>query len=44
MKYAHLADAHLGSWREAKLRDISTQAFLQAIDDGINRKVLRRFV
>lgn len=32
MKYAHLADLHLGSWREPKLRELSTKAFLQAMD------------
>ena len=39
MKYAHLADLHLGSWREDKMRDLSTQAFLQAIDTCIQEKV-----
>jgi len=32
MKYAHLADVHIGSWRDPKLRDISTEAFCRAID------------
>ncbi|MEK6845830.1 MAG: DNA repair exonuclease [Nanoarchaeota archaeon] len=32
MKFAHLADLHLGSWREEKLRQLSTQAFLKAIE------------
>jgi len=32
MKYAHLADLHLGSWRDDKMRDLSTKAFLKAID------------
>ncbi len=31
-KYAHLADLHLGSWREEKMRDLSTKAFLMAMD------------
>ncbi len=35
MKYAHLADLHLGSWREPKMRDLSTKAFLIAIDQCI---------
>jgi len=39
MKYAHLADLHLGSWREQKMRDISTKAFLTAIDQCIEKKV-----
>lgn len=39
MKFAHLADSHLGSWRDPKMRDLSTKAFLQTIDDCINKKV-----
>ena len=39
MRYAHLADLHLGSWREPKMRDISTKAFLTAIDDCLQRNV-----
>ncbi len=39
MKYAHLADLHLGSWRDPKLRDLSTQAFLQAINNCIKESV-----
>ncbi len=39
MKYAHLADLHLGSWRDQKMRDLSTAAFNQAIDRCIEQKV-----
>ncbi len=39
MKYAHFADLHLGSWREDKMRQLSTSAFLTAMDDCINEKV-----
>ena len=39
MKYAHLADLHLGSWRDEKMRDLSTQAFLKAIDQFIEQKI-----
>ncbi len=39
MKYAHLADLHLGSWREEKMRDISTQTFLKAIDMCVDEQV-----
>ena len=39
MKYAHLADLHLGSWRDQKMRDLSTQAFLQALDECVEKKV-----
>jgi len=37
--YAHFADLHLGSWRDQKMRDLSTKAFLTAMDDCIKRKV-----
>jgi len=39
MKFAHLADAHLGSWRDPKMRDLSTRAFIMAIDDCISKQV-----
>ncbi len=39
MKYAHLADLHLGSWREPKMRDLSTKAFLTAIDQCVQNQV-----
>jgi DNA repair protein SbcD/Mre11 len=39
MKYAHLADLHLGSWRDQKMRDLSTNAFLTAIDQCITQQV-----
>ena len=31
MRFAHLADIHLGSWREPKLRELSTKAFVMAV-------------
>ncbi|MBI2107856.1 DNA repair exonuclease [Candidatus Woesearchaeota archaeon] len=39
MKFAHLADCHIGSWRDPKLRDISTKAFVRAIDICIQKNV-----
>lgn len=39
MKFAHLADCHIGSWRDPKLRDTSTLAFIKAIDKCIKEKV-----
>lgn len=39
MKFAHLADCHIGSWRDPKLRDTSTLAFCKAIDKCIKEKV-----
>jgi DNA repair exonuclease SbcCD nuclease subunit len=39
MKFAHIADVHIGSWRDPKLKDISTQAFIKAIDESIRENV-----
>ncbi|MBW3003665.1 exonuclease SbcCD subunit D [Candidatus Woesearchaeota archaeon] len=39
MKFAHIADCHIGSWRDPKLRDASTIAFLRAMDVCIEKKV-----
>lgn len=37
--YAHLADLHLGSWREPKIRDLSLRAFFLALDSCLQKKV-----
>ena len=39
MKFAHLADCHIGSWRDPKLKDTSTNAFIKAVDKCIKEKV-----
>ncbi len=39
MKFAHMADCHIGSWRDPKLKDVSTQAFVKAIDISIAKKI-----
>jgi len=39
MKFAHLADCHIGSWRDPKLKDISTLAFSKAVDKCIEEQV-----
>jgi DNA repair exonuclease SbcCD nuclease subunit len=39
MKFAHMADCHIGNWRDPKLRGISTKAFTKAIDICIERNV-----
>lgn len=39
MKFAHMADCHIGSWRDPKLKDISTKAFLKAADLCIEKDV-----
>ncbi len=39
MKFAHLADVHLGGWREPKLRDVNTRSFCTVIDRCIAEQV-----
>jgi DNA repair protein SbcD/Mre11 len=39
MKFAHMADCHIGSWRDPKLKDASTQAFIKAVDKCIEENV-----
>ena len=39
MKFAHMADCHIGSWRDPKLKDTSTFAFIKAVDKCIKEKV-----
>lgn len=39
MKFAHFADLHLGSWREPKLRDLSSRAFHMAIEECVRQQV-----
>ncbi len=39
MKFSHLADCHIGSWREEKLNNLSTKAFLKAMDISMQKEV-----
>lgn len=39
MKFAHLADCHLGGWREPKLQELGLKAFKRVIDYCINEYV-----
>jgi DNA repair protein SbcD/Mre11 len=39
MKFAHLADCHVGAWREPRMRDLTIQAFERAIDYAITERV-----
>ena len=39
MKFAHLADCHIGGWREEKLRELGLQSFEEAIDICIKENV-----
>ena len=39
MKFAHLADCHLGGWRYPELQELSMQSFSKALDISIKKKV-----
>jgi len=39
MKFAHLADCHIGAWRDPKLQNITTTAFEAALDICVREKV-----
>lgn len=39
MKFSHIADVHIGAWRDPKMHNLSTEAFLKAIDKSIEKKV-----
>ena len=39
MKFAHLADCHIGSWREPELKELSIKSFEKAIDICIKEHV-----
>ena len=39
MKFAHMADVHIGSWKDPKLKDMSTEAFIKAIGICVEKKV-----
>lgn len=39
MKFAHMADLHLGGWRDPELEKINTEAFSRAVDICIEEKI-----
>ena len=39
MKFAHLADIHLGGWRQPELNQLNLEAFRQAMDKCVSEKV-----
>ena len=39
MKFAHLADCHLGSWKDVALQKVSSESFVKAIDISIAERV-----
>ncbi|MEK6916935.1 MAG: DNA repair exonuclease [Nanoarchaeota archaeon] len=39
MKFSHIADCHIGGWRDPKLKDLNTEAFFRAINISIKENV-----
>lgn len=39
MRFAHLADCHVGGWREPELKELSIKAFERAIDICVERNI-----
>lgn len=39
MKFAHLSDCHIGGWREPKLREANTKAFIMAIEKCLSENI-----
>jgi DNA repair exonuclease SbcCD nuclease subunit len=39
VKFAHLGDCHLGSWRQPELQELNFQSFEKAIDESIRQRV-----
>lgn len=39
MKFAHIADCHLGSWREPRMQELNLETFRKAVDACIQEKV-----
>jgi DNA repair protein SbcD/Mre11 len=39
MKFAHMADVHIGSWRDSRMKQKSTEAFCKAIDICIEENI-----
>jgi exonuclease SbcD len=38
-RFAHFGDAHIGAWRDLKLKEMNLQAFIKALDECVNAKV-----
>src|SRR3989344_5345087 len=39
MKFAHIADSHLGGWRQPELQKLNLESFKKAIDISIEEQV-----
>jgi len=38
-RFAHLGDAHIGAWRDQKLKEMNLEAFIKALDECVNANV-----
>ena len=38
-RFAHFGDAHIGAWRDQKLKEMNLQAFIKALDECANANV-----
>ncbi len=38
-RFAHLGDAHIGAWRDQKLKEMNLQAFVKALDECVTANV-----
>jgi len=39
MKFAHIADSHLGGWRQPELQELNTQSFKKAVEICLEEKI-----
>lgn len=39
VKFAHMSDVHIGAWRDPKLKDLTVQAFIKAMDLCVEKQV-----
>jgi exonuclease SbcD len=39
MRFAHLADCHIGAWRDKTLKELNLQAFITALDSCVEQEV-----
>ncbi len=39
MKFSHIADCHIGAWRDPKLKELNIKAFFEAIEISLSKKV-----
>lgn len=39
MRFTHMADCHIGGWRDPRMKDLPLQSFIKAIDESIEKNV-----